>query len=306
MDIRDSLSRLKKKVKHRLSWTKQKPDTTDPNSGGERTDETDSLSRPVSRIVASGGHNRETDETNTDEQEIRSTGGPPQVVSVPMSVGGSENRQGGGEGGIDGEEPDQGHLHPRSHSRVTVGSGPRQQRTEVDREKNAGVYLSPSTPSVAHDGGPDCMWMFSIRLLPLIVPSDNTGTSTIPDHLPEALHPDKSVGLNAAVGNEKPDWKSTASSTAKLLLHLARDSADAFGPLKSVTGGLCAILQNFEVCPLCILCCLQHSQSLQQTKANNQAIESLAHRIEESTGTLCAPIHVGDTREESRRKILGR
>ena len=42
-------------------------------------------------------------------------------------------------------------------------------------------------------------------------------------------------------------WKSTISATAKLLLCTVRDSADAFPPLKSVVGGLCFILENYEV-----------------------------------------------------------
>ena len=42
-------------------------------------------------------------------------------------------------------------------------------------------------------------------------------------------------------------WKSTASAAAKLLLRGVRDSADALGPLKSVAGGLCSILENCEV-----------------------------------------------------------
>ena len=45
----------------------------------------------------------------------------------------------------------------------------------------------------------------------------------------------------------KSGWKSTASAPAKLLLRGVRDSADAFGPLKSVAGGLCFILENCEV-----------------------------------------------------------
>ena len=45
----------------------------------------------------------------------------------------------------------------------------------------------------------------------------------------------------------RTDWKSTASSSAKLVLRAVRDSADAFGPLKSVAGGLCFILENCEV-----------------------------------------------------------
>jgi hypothetical protein len=53
---------------------------------------------------------------------------------------------------------------------------------------------------------------------------------------------------SAAANENKPGWKSTASSSAKLLLLGVRDSADAFGPLKSVAGGLCFILENCEVC----------------------------------------------------------
>ena len=47
---------------------------------------------------------------------------------------------------------------------------------------------------------------------------------------------------------KKSDWKST-SATAKLLLRAVRDSADAFGPLKSVASGLCFIVENCEVRP---------------------------------------------------------
>jgi len=43
------------------------------------------------------------------------------------------------------------------------------------------------------------------------------------------------------------DWKSIVSSTAKSLLRGVRDTADVFPPLKSVAGGLCFILENYEV-----------------------------------------------------------
>ena len=52
---------------------------------------------------------------------------------------------------------------------------------------------------------------------------------------------------SAVAVENRPDWKSTASSSAKLVLRAVRDSADAFGPLKSVAGGLCFILENCEV-----------------------------------------------------------
>ena len=55
------------------------------------------------------------------------------------------------------------------------------------------------------------------------------------------------VRVGAATDENRPGWKSTASSSAKLVLRAVRDSADAFGPLKSVAGGLCFILENCEV-----------------------------------------------------------
>ena len=64
-------------------------------------------------------------------------------------------------------------------------------------------------------------------------------------HGPDA--DDNSVGPSAATDKNKPDWKSAASASTKLLLRGVRDSADAFPPLKSVAGGLCFILENCEV-----------------------------------------------------------
>ena len=57
----------------------------------------------------------------------------------------------------------------------------------------------------------------------------------------------KGVESSAAQNENRSDWKSTASASAKLLLRGVRDSADAFPPLKSVAGGLCFILENYEV-----------------------------------------------------------
>ena len=58
---------------------------------------------------------------------------------------------------------------------------------------------------------------------------------------------DESVGPRAVVDENRSDRKSTASASTKLLLRGVRDSADAFGPLKSIAGGLCFILDNYEV-----------------------------------------------------------
>ena len=58
---------------------------------------------------------------------------------------------------------------------------------------------------------------------------------------------ENAAGASTVAVENRPDWRSTASSSAKLVLRAVRDSADAFGPLKSVAGGLCFILDNCEV-----------------------------------------------------------
>jgi len=89
------------------------------------------------------------------------------------------------------------------------------------------------------------MWLFPS--VPLIVPPGDEETSAVPDHVSAVLRADESSEPSAAADDNKPSWKSTASATAKLLIRGVRESADAFPPLKSVAGGLCAILDNYEV-----------------------------------------------------------
>jgi hypothetical protein len=123
-DLRDSFSRLKKGIKHKIKGSKRKADKTGTDGRGERADSSASLPRPEPHVVTGGGREREGNEPNVD---------------------------------------------------------------------------------------------------------------------------DKSVGPSAAPDENKSDWKSTASASAKLVLRGVRDSADAFGPLKAVAGGLCFILENCEV-----------------------------------------------------------
>ena len=115
----------------------------------------------------------------------------------------------------------------------------------------------------------------------------------------------ENVGAGTAADTDRPDWKITASSSAKLVLRGVRDSADAFGPLKSVAGGLCFILENCEVRypphkPSVTFTCPQ------RTKANKQAIESLAPRVKELAELLCEPVGEGDVKEGERRTRLER
>ena len=82
--------------------------------------------------------------------------------------------------------------------------------------------------------------------MPLTIPPNNIDNSAIPGDVqdsPRTTNGDPGVGDENKFGR----WKSTVSATAKLLLHGVRESADAFGPLKAVAGGLCFILENYEV-----------------------------------------------------------
>ena len=53
---------------------------------------------------------------------------------------------------------------------------------------------------------------------------------------------------SSATDEKKSNLGSLASSGARFILNGIKESADAFGPLKSVAGGLCFILDNCEVC----------------------------------------------------------
>ena len=158
-----------------------------------------------------------------------------------------DNSQKGRETDVEESEVYQSsHLHPGTED--VAKSGP--SREENDGEGKKGVQVNPptSTPSISHgdSGKPNSMWTVLPVVPSLIVSSANTGTSAIPNPAQEALHPNKSEPNTT--DEKKSDWKSTASATAKLLLRGVNESADAFGPLKSVTGGLCFILENCEVC----------------------------------------------------------
>ena len=72
------------------------------------------------------------------------------------------------------------------------------------------------------------------------------GTSALPDYGPEVVRPEETLEPSAAADEKKSNDKPTASATTELF-RVVRDSASAFGPLKSLAGSLCFILDNCEV-----------------------------------------------------------
>ena len=57
-----------------------------------------------------------------------------------------------------------------------------------------------------------------------------------------------SYGVNPAAAYEnKSNWKSTLYAGGKVALDLVKESSDVFTPLKSVAGGLSAVLKYYDV-----------------------------------------------------------
>ena len=140
-------------------------------------------------------------------------------------------------------------------------------------------------------------------MLRLIIAPDNTDISAVPDGVLED-RPSESAEPNAVANEHKSNWRSTASATVKLLLRGVRDSADAFGPLKSVAGGLCFVLENYEVWSSPRIRYLGGLHVSQRTKANQKMIESLAPRVKALAESLCEPALKADVKEGARRKRL--
>ena len=147
MDMRESFSRLKKKLKH--PGSKHKSGRTGANSRENRESPPTSPSLPVPHVVAGGSHSRGEDGANACGRHISSTARPPLPgVPGPVVAGGSEGNEGGGDGGVDGVEISQRHLHPYSDVKVMVGSDPGWEGNG-SYEGNVGrVHPSPPTSSI--------------------------------------------------------------------------------------------------------------------------------------------------------------
>lgn len=160
MSLRDSYSRLKKKLKHPLTTTRRNPGTAGTDSG-EGLDLTSSLPQSGSHIVAGSGHDEEA-----DGRRVYSTDRPPQSDQPgPVPARGSENDQGGGEVEVDGRGVGQKGSHSHSDVEVAVEGGPGREGIDANGETVERVHPPPSTPSIPHSGGPDSMchmWLFQL------------------------------------------------------------------------------------------------------------------------------------------------
>ena len=166
--------------------------------------------------------------------------------------GGEDGRKGRGADVTDGEASLSNlNLHSEVSVEGAVESGPSREESNIGGKEAVlqvvGINPPTPTPLISHVGGPDSMWTTLFSVLPLIGPTDDVGNPVIPDQGQDV--PGSGKGEPSATDENRFGlWMSTVSATAKLLLRAAKESADAFPPLKSVVGGLCFILDNYEVC----------------------------------------------------------
>ena len=245
MSFRNTFSGVKKDIKGLFRGKKRNKDKEGPGTIAEGADLEESPSRSESPFVGGGDRDLKGSGSNLVGGQFSSADRPEQRdKSEPVPAGGKTN-QGDGEEGADQIELSQA-QRPRPHSNVkaVVGGGHGEKAGQV-----------PSDILISDSAKPDGMQtrLFLLRSLTLL--ANNADLTSVPD--PTQKDPPLEVSIEpAAVTDEKrSDWKSTAFATAKLLLRGVRDTADAFGPLKSVAGGLCFVLENCEVFPVSYISC---------------------------------------------------
>ena len=111
------------------------------------------------------------------------------------------------------------------------------------------------------------------------------------------------VDPTAAYEN-KPDWKSTLYASTGLVIDVVKESSDVFTPLKSVVGGLSAVLRYYDVRHAYLLNLWCRSLLNQQTMANRDTIGSLIPRVDGLAESLSTPAPEGEIKEMRRRQKL--
>ena len=155
MGFRDSFSKLKKKVKHRLTGRKPKPNETGADVGGERVDSTGSRPESEPHVVAGGSHDQGGKEPDAEGGQVLSTIRLPQSDELgSMLASESVNNRGRRGADVDGGEVEQVYSHLHSDVEVVEGSEPVEGR-DIDEEKVERVDPSPSTTSIPHDRKPN-------------------------------------------------------------------------------------------------------------------------------------------------------
>jgi hypothetical protein len=144
--------------------------------------------------------------------------------------------------------------HRRTRSKARSELDPIEASSEADlavprpTESTPDLRIGTSTlptpdPLISGDQKPSGMRTTAFQTIHLTILPRNIDDDPIRS-VPSDVH--LSVDPVAAHEN-KSTWKSTAYSTTKLAINMVKESSDVFPPLKSVVGGLSAILQHCDV-----------------------------------------------------------
>lgn len=153
MGIRDSFSRLKKKLNHLRR--KQKPGRTAADVDEEIVDPADPLARPEPHIIVGDGEGHGG--SGGGPQAYRTDGHPQPDKPELVPASGSENDQRGGRADVHGREVGQMDSHRYPDVEVAVGSGPSREGVGADEENIKRVYPSSSTHPFPGSGKPNSM-----------------------------------------------------------------------------------------------------------------------------------------------------
>ena len=295
-DMRKSLSKLKKDFKHHLGGKKRASDKAGANAAEETASSSTSLTRPDSHVTM-GVRDEEGSGTGTDASGAYSRDLSPQPKLVQTDEGRDKTQ--GRKVDVEEKEVGQRYSRPDPNVEAAAGSGPSQ---KINR-----VSSTLSVTPIAPEHGPDSTWKPPPQQLGLITLLDNADTATVPDRVQQDPRPDQNAEPTTATNEKKSSWKSTAFATAKLLLRGVRDSADAFGPLKSVAGGLCFILENCEVwsSPTCTITTLTGAPANEGERTNDRVVGTSARGTCRITSFIRFRRRRQGTREEEGSRKVG-
>jgi len=188
-------------------------------------------------------------------------------------------------------------------------SAPRRSESTPDLQTGTST-LPMSGPSISRDqesSGMQTTLSRPIHLTPLFTQLSGQILSVPGRDQPNIPESSERTVEQGVVSESKSDRKSTAYATTKLAITMAKESSDVFPPLKSVAGGLLAILNHCEVWSAShVSSSPRFLQPSQQTVASRKSIELLIPRVEGLAQSLSGPVPEGEVKEEERRKTLKR
>ena len=144
----------------------------------------------------------------------------------------------------------QSEVNTSQGRRVDLGTLP---RSEPNLGIGSSILLEPVL-SASENRESNGTWTTALRVIYLTILSRDAGNFASDPTQPiagtaqtEHSEPPEHTVKPGTADENKQDWKSTAYAATKLAINIVKESSDTFPPLKSVVGGLSAILDHCDV-----------------------------------------------------------